>query len=319
MVRLVEPAERGLRGVEPAVHVADEAVVAATADDAGDVAVVHGARPDHPPPAQQRCHHRVHRAGAPPTARQQSHPRQRPVRRPEQGEQHSQRHEAADGEGDLQRGRGRREPGVRGQRERGRGAGAQGVGQVGEDPGDVRADVAGVAQHRRAVQGDDGGRGVRLERERAAAGWQQQRPQVDARARDLHSRGRADQPQAVERQRRRIGPRRHRGEQEAAGPGGRAADRRGEPDRLVRHEWQGDGRAVGGCPGVGDLGLAHRGEREREGGQRGQQPDGEHEPRPAHGASRPGGPAGRTPAAVARSPTDHKRLPLIDAVIPGAG
>ena len=62
--------------------------------------------------------------------------------------------------------------------------------------------------------------------------------------------------------------------------------------------WYGmSGRATAvpsaGCPGVGDLGLAHRGEREREGGQRGQQPDREHEPRPAQGASRLRGPAGR--------------------------
>ena len=89
VVRLVEPAERGLGGVEPAVDVADEAVVAAAADDAGDVAVVHGPRPDHPPHAQQRRHHGVDRAGAPPAARQQPHPGQGPVRRPEEGEQHA--------------------------------------------------------------------------------------------------------------------------------------------------------------------------------------------------------------------------------------
>ena len=53
VVQLVEPAERGLGGIEPAVDVADEPVLAAAADDAGDVAVVDRDRADHPPHAEQ--------------------------------------------------------------------------------------------------------------------------------------------------------------------------------------------------------------------------------------------------------------------------
>ena len=64
--QVVEPAERRLRGVEPAVDVADEAVLAAAADDARDVAVVDGDRSDDPPEAEQRGDGEVDEAGTPP-------------------------------------------------------------------------------------------------------------------------------------------------------------------------------------------------------------------------------------------------------------
>ena len=71
-VRLVEPAERGLGGVEPAVDVADEPVVAAAADDARDVAVVDGARADDPPQQEQRRDRAVDGPGSPPAGGQQA-------------------------------------------------------------------------------------------------------------------------------------------------------------------------------------------------------------------------------------------------------
>ncbi|MDT7700796.1 MAG: hypothetical protein QOJ30_3121, partial [Pseudonocardiales bacterium] len=65
-VQVVEPAERRLRSVQPAVDVADEARAGPVPHDAGDVAVIDRDGPDDPPERHDPADHQVRAARPPP-------------------------------------------------------------------------------------------------------------------------------------------------------------------------------------------------------------------------------------------------------------
>ncbi len=143
--QVVVPAERRLRGAEPAVVVGHVAGMLGHPGHGQDVAVVGGVGADEVPPHQDRDHHAVQHGHRPP-ARRQEPPVPHPVGGVEDvqcdqrddGQQHAQDHHRH-----LQRRRSAAVAGVDGGREAQ--AGRCRSGQVGEDPDDLRPEVVAPA------------------------------------------------------------------------------------------------------------------------------------------------------------------------------